>query len=292
MARMLQLHPSLRSRVVCAVALLASLSIVALGAAPAPAFATGTSVTAGDYGYPYPNAPDCNEQSGANCVTDQWGFVQGQCHSWVAYRINELNATELAGVTFTTHYKQPSGQVWGSVWHWGIAAAAAGITVNDTPALGSLAWWSDNGGHVGYVEAVNADGTVSMSEMNFDLHNGFDFATLQRGVRWPSGGFIHVADRTSVNTPAAPTNVTATATGRHRATVSWTVPADNGSPITGYRVTASPGGMTVNAGPGVTSKTVRGLTRGTSYAFTVYAVNANGKGAVSAPSNTVVPAVG
>ncbi|HEY5014284.1 MAG TPA: CHAP domain-containing protein, partial [Acidimicrobiia bacterium] len=277
MARMPYLHPGRRSRLVGATALLASLSIVALGPVPAPAFATSTSVTAGDLGYPYPNAPDCNEQTGANCVGDQWGFVQGQCHSWVAYRINELNATELQGVTFTTHYRQPSGQTWGSVWHWGIAAAAAGITVDDTPALGSLAWWSDNGGHVGYVEAVNADGTVSMSEMNYDLHNGFDFATLQRGVRWPTGGFIHVADRPAVNTPAAPTNVTATA-GRRRARVSWTVPADNGSPITGYRVTASPGGTTVSAGPGATSKIVRGLTKGTSYTFTVYAINANGNG--------------
>jgi surface antigen len=289
MARMRRFLPEARSRVVWALALFASVSVVALGPTPAPVFATSTSVTAGDLGYPYPNAPDCNEQTGANCVADQWGFVQGQCHSWVAYRINELNATELKGVTFTTHYKQPAGQTWGSVWHWGIAAAAAGITVNDTPALGSLAWWSDNGGHVGYVEAVNPDGTVSMSEMNYDLHNGFDFATLQRGVRWPTGGFIHVADRAGANTPAAPTGVTARAIGAHRATVSWAVPADNGSPITGYRVIASPGGKTVNVGAGKTSKTVRGLAKGTSYRFTVYAINANGNGAVSAPSNSVVP---
>jgi surface antigen len=162
------------------------------------------------YGYPYPNAPDCDELTGANCVPDQWGFVQGQCHSWVAYRLNELNAAELQG-TFNDTYLQPSGQEWGDAWHWGTAAGAAGFAVDDQPALGSVAWWSADGGHVAYVEGLNDDGSVTISEMNADLHNGFDFATLRRGVRWPDG-FIHVADLPSTTTSSttAPTTTTVT----------------------------------------------------------------------------------
>src|SRR3954447_20416237 len=86
-----------------------------------------SAATASDYGYPYPNAPDCDEQAGANCLCDMWGMTQGQCHSWVAYRLNELNAAALNGQTFTNTYKQPAGQVWGGGGQWRDAAIRAGI---------------------------------------------------------------------------------------------------------------------------------------------------------------------
>ncbi len=278
-----------RRRAGVVLALVAGASLVAL--TPARAVAMTTQDAHDRYGYPYPNAPDCDEVTGANCAPDQWGFVQGQCHSWAAYRLDQLNAAELRGARFDNWYRQPSGQQWGSVWHWGIAAQAAGVTIDDTPALGSLAWWKDNGGHVAYVEAVNPDGTVQISEMNADYHNGFDFATLQRGGRWPTGGFLHVADRQTVtgSTPGAPTNVGAGA-GNRQATVSWSIPAANGAPITSFHVTASPGGASTTVGPANTSATVTGLTNGTSYTFTVHATNANGDSPESAPSNPVVPA--
>jgi hypothetical protein len=88
--------------------------------------------------------------------------------------------------------------------------------------------------------------------------------------------------------PDAPTNVTATA-GWHRARVKWRVPADNGSPITGYTVTATPGGRTVTVAPDKRAGVVRHLQNGTSYRFTVHATNANGNSAESVRSNAVVP---
>jgi surface antigen len=268
------------------IALLGAISSMALTAGPSVALTP--SANPGDYGYPYPNAPDCNEQTGANCIKDKWGFVQGQCHSWVAYRLNQLNAAQLQGGWFDTYYRQPSGKTWGSVANWDKAAAAAGITVNDAPALGSVAWWSTDGGHVGYVEAVNADGSVSMSEMNFDFHNGFRFTTLTRGQRWPTG-FIHIADRPAGSAvPNAPTNLIATAAS-HRVRVRWQVPADNGSPISGYTVTATPGGRSVTVAAGRRAGVVTHLQNGTSYTFRVHATNANGNSAESAPSNAVVP---
>ena len=95
---------------------------------------------------------------------------------------------------------------------------------------------------------------------------------------------------TPATVPNAPTNATATR-GDTSASVSWTAPSSNGgSPITGYTVTASPGGRTATVGGGSTSAVVTGLTNGTSYTFTVHATNAVGNSAPSSPSNAVTPA--
>jgi hypothetical protein len=89
--------------------------------------------------------------------------------------------------------------------------------------------------------------------------------------------------------PGAPANVTATA-GNGQATVSWAAPSNNGgSPITGYAITSSPGGVTVTAAGSATSAAVAPLTNGTSYTFTVTATNAIGTGPASTPSNAVTP---
>jgi hypothetical protein len=70
--------------------------------------------------------------------------------------------------------------------------------------------------------------------------------------------------------------------------VTFTAPAsDGGSPITGYTVTSSPGGITGTGGS--SPITVSGLTTGTSYTFTVRATNAVGTGPASAASNSIVP---
>jgi ribosomal protein L24E len=95
------------------------------------------------------------------------------------------------------------------------------------------------------------------------------------------------ADGSAFSVPSAPTGVTATG-GTGEATVSWTPSAsDGGSPITGYVVTASPGGQTAQIGAAARSTVVKGLIAGTTYTFTVHAVNGVGPSAESAPSNAV-----
>ena len=73
--------------------------------------------------------------------------------------------------------------------------------------------------------------------------------------------------------------------------VSWKKPdSDGGSPITGYVVTPYILGTAqapVVVGPGTTRVVVRGLASGTAYTFTVTAVNANGNGAPSPPTQPV-----
>jgi hypothetical protein len=86
--------------------------------------------------------------------------------------------------------------------------------------------------------------------------------------------------------PSQPVTVSALA-GNGQATVSFDPPEDDGdSPITGYTVTATPGG---NSASGAGSPlTVTGLTNGTSYTFSVMATNAVGSGP-PATSNAVTP---
>ena len=92
---------------------------------------------------------------------------------------------------------------------------------------------------------------------------------------------------TPVYPPGAPTDVKATA-GSGEATVSWTPPTHVGSfPITDYQVTSSTGSHTCLSK--TTSCTVTGLTGGTTYTFTVRALNGAGWGPYSSPSNAVTP---
>jgi hypothetical protein len=92
--------------------------------------------------------------------------------------------------------------------------------------------------------------------------------------------------------PSAPTGVTASpATGQ--AQVSWTAPANGGSPLTGYTVTPFIGTtaqtpVQVSSGS-ATSAAVTGLTSGTAYTFTVKATNAVGTSAASTASSAVTP---
>ena len=77
-----------------------------------------------------------------------------------------------------------------------------------------------------------------------------------------------------------------------QALVSWSEPSGNGSPITGYRITPYIGTTAqtpVEVGPSTTSTTVKGLTNGTAYTFTVTAINALGSGPASDASAAVTP---
>ena len=82
--------------------------------------------------------------------------------------------------------------------------------------------------------------------------------------------------------------------GNASATVTWTAPANGGSPITSYVVTPYLAGVaqtatTVTGTPPAPAATLTGLINGQSYTFTVTAANAVGTSPPSAPSGAVTP---
>ena len=111
------------------------------------------------------------------------------------------------------------------------------------------------------------------------------------------GAVSAASDSVIVGSPAAPTAVKvesqSTVTTSSSLSVTFTIGADNGSPITGQTATcvSSDDGPTAtgsNSGPTAAPITVVGATTGDTYTCTVTATNAAGVGPASVASNTVI----
>lgn len=120
----------------------------------------------------------------------------------------------------------------------------------------------DNAAHTVWFRAVDNAGNISVA------------------------GSIAVPAVSTGQVPGVPTGLTV-ALGDATSRLTWVAPANSGSSsITGYTVTASPGGKTCTTTGALTCR-IDGLTNGTSYTFTVTATNAAG---TSAPSIATAPA--
>ncbi|BBH22523.1 hypothetical protein Back11_38680 [Paenibacillus baekrokdamisoli] len=135
------------------------------------------------------------------------------------------------------------------------------------------------------------DEMTSVTDVTYNVDNLLNGTTYYFMVKAGGLGGLSAesnqASATPATAPAAPTGVTAAA-GNGQATITFTAPTDNGgSAITGYEVTASPGNAVIT---GMTSPiTLTGLTNGTSYTFTVKAINGKGSSESSTVSNAVIP---
>ncbi len=119
-----------------------------------------------------------------DAVADEWNFYNRECTSFVAWCLNSRN-----GVAFTNWYK---GKQWGNAATWGTVAKNLGITVNNTPSVGSVAWWNTGTyGHVAWVEAVNGN-NVTIEEYNVPAYSGnYNRRTISKSS--PTG-YIHIKD--------------------------------------------------------------------------------------------------
>lgn len=138
--------------------------------------------------------------------TSYWSQYAGHnCTNYVAYRMirNGMSTT------------RPEGSR-GYARDWGVGFASQ---TNDTPAVGSVAWWDtsfSSSGHVAYVEQVISSSEIIISEDNW----GGDFRwrkVTRTGGRWPQG-FIHLRDVATTPQPVTyqaitPTRIVDTRTG-------------------------------------------------------------------------------
>ncbi len=177
--------------------------------------------------------------------------------------------------------------------------APTGLTATADDGSASLSWSPPAGGEViaYYVvryrpigDATWTEGTAAASPTTIlDLTNGttYEFAVAAVNSAGP-GAFSDTASATpqaAATAPATPAAPTATA-GDASATVSWTAPDDGGSAITGYVLQYAVTGTAAwethpDEGSG-TSRSVTGLTNGTTYDFRVRAVNSVGTSEYSA----------
>ncbi|MBI2798655.1 LysM peptidoglycan-binding domain-containing protein [Candidatus Saccharibacteria bacterium] len=111
----------------------------ALVAASAPATATPAPTFASKITLP--------SLSGSGSLNN--GYAYGYCTYYVASRRNVPNG-------------------WGDARYWYGRAGASGFATGSAPRAGAIAWDQRNINHVAYVESVNGDGTITVSEMNFN----------------------------------------------------------------------------------------------------------------------------
>jgi prepilin-type N-terminal cleavage/methylation domain-containing protein len=181
-----------------------------------------------------------------------------------------------------------------------VPGAPTGVTATAGNTTANVTWTApvSNGGSAITAYTVTSSpggvicGATTTTSCGFTgLTNGTSYTFTVTATNAAGTGPSSVTSNavTPATVPGAPTGVSATSNQNTQSVVSWTAPASNGSPITAYTVTSSPGSFTCTT-TGATSCTVTGLTNGTSYTFTATATNSVGTGPASLPSNTITPA--
>lgn len=114
---------------------------------------------------------------------DNWGFAIYNCTSFAAWRVNRDKGTTSAPYFFKNDFDGNSSLDFGHAHNWDNAAITFGFQVDSTPRPGSIALWEQTPniplGHVAYVESVNSDASVNVSEYNWGLPS----PTLSYGTR-------------------------------------------------------------------------------------------------------------
>jgi uncharacterized protein (TIGR02145 family) len=248
----------------------------------APASNGGSPIT----GYTVTSSPGGITSTGATSPINVTGLTNGTSYTFSIVATNAIgNSVASSASTAVTPNTVP-GPPTAVVATAGNASASVAFVApvnNGGSAITGYTVTSSPGGitATGVTSPINVTGLTNGTAYTFTV-----VATNAIGNSSPSTASSAVTP-SAATVPGPPTSVTAVG-GNAQATISFTAPASNGgSPITGYTVTSSPGGIT---GTGSGSPiTVAGLTNGTAYTFTVVATNAIGNSSPSTASSAVTP---
>jgi len=240
----------------------------------APASDGGSAIT----GYTVTSSPGGFTASGAASPLVVAGLANGTAYT---FTVTATNATGTSAASAASSAVTPKGAqtiVFGN---------PGPQTFGSAPTLAAI---SSAGLPVSFTSATTGVCTItSGGTLTFGSSGACSIHADQSG----DGTFQAASQVTQTFTvvavvPGAPSVGTATA-GDTQATVSFTAPASTGgAAISGYTVTAQPGGITATgAGSPIT---LTGLTNGIAYTFTVTATNNAGTGGASAASNAITPA--
>jgi ELWxxDGT repeat protein len=220
-------------------------------------------------------------------------------------RSDEVEPLATGGVAFAGSRPSQGAELWASDGTPGgtdpiidLNPGAAGAAIDHLELLNGFVYfvgqnqtvgrqlWRTDGASVVQVSGMAGDGFRVPSDIPTFVTAAND-QLLFVGERLPEGGEVwRLADVPTA--PAAPGSPTAVA-GVRSAAVTWPAVSDpTGAPVTAYTVTATPGGATCST-TGALSCTVTALTAGTSYRFSVRAINRIGTSPASPLSNAVVP---
>lgn len=87
----------------------------------------------------------------------------------------------------------PVGSFWGNASTWDDYARAAGFPVSNRPSVGALLIQNTGYyGHVGVVETVNGDGSITISEMNNYAYGGFNIVNYRTISAGQAAGYTYI----------------------------------------------------------------------------------------------------
>lgn len=255
---------------------------------------------ADDGGSPITGYTVTSDPGGEQCTTDGTelsctvtGLTNGEPYTFTVFATNDVGDSAASAASNSVTPAAPTAP-----------DAPTGVNAAAGNAAATVSWTApaDDGGSpiLSYTATASPGGATCTTDDATDLActvpgltNGVAYtftvrATNAAGTGAASAPSAAVTPQAPATAPGAPSGVVAVA-GDAAATVSWAAPADNGgSPITGYVVTAAPGGQTCVT-TGALSCSVTGLSNGVEYTFTVSATNAIGTSPASAPSAPVTP---
>ena len=196
-----------------------------------------------------------------------------------------LNATNAAGTGPSASVSGTPFTVPGAPTINFVSAGDGSATINfNPPASNGGAAISGYTANCGTGPVAGAAPAITVSPLTNGTTYSCTVAAVNSAGTGPQSSAVSVTPAPPATPPGMPA-ITGTVPGNGQATISFTTPADGGSPITNYRVNCAPGPVSLTGT--LSPIIVTGLTNGTTYSCTVTANNGIGASAASTAASVI-----